>query len=448
MSPRDRRRQVSRRSDIGASAGTIWQEALGALTFDDTSPPATLLTPFDLASLTKPIATTSVIMRLVREGHVRLDEPVASFFSEWRGADRDRATVEDLLEHSSGLSARLIDSPPRGRREFEHDICTMRLEYEPRTQSIYSDLGFILLGFAAADRGQTSLAEQFESIVRELGDAGKDSAPDPLTFELAVHARRLAAPTLPLNDDSRLGRVLVGEVHDSYAAALGGIAGHSGLFGSAPAVGAFARALLRAARGDESVAPPFSPALLTQFLVRSAVPGSSRALGWDTMLPTSSCGTRMSASAFGHVGFTGTSLWIDPARDRYFVLLTNRACGGGSVDQMRTVRRAFLTRSVTSSAAATSPPASVRDGHLGAQCEYLEQAPPVACAPTADEVVRDGDNSGRGDGVNRTPTWARRVRGVELGAGAVRDAAGQFTCDGDAVCVFDLRDGVAVSDRG
>ena len=327
--------------DIGASAGTIWQEALGALTFDDTSAPASLQTPFDLASLTKPIATTSVIMRLVREGHVRLDEPVASFFSEWRGGDRDRTTVEDLLEHSSGLAARLIDSPPRGRREFEHDICTMRLEYEPRTQSIYSDLGFILLGFAAADRGQASLAEQFESIVRGLGAADKGSAPHPLCFELDVHARRLAAPTLPLGDDSRLGRLLVGEVHDSYAAALGGVAGHSGLFGSAPAVGAFARALLRAARGDESVAPPFSPALLTQFLVRSAVPGSSRALGWDTMLPTSSCGTRMSASAFGHVGFTGTSLWIDPARDRYFVLLTNRACGGGSVDEMRTVRRAF-----------------------------------------------------------------------------------------------------------
>jgi CubicO group peptidase (beta-lactamase class C family) len=74
---------------------------------------------------------------------------------------------------------------------------------------------------------------------------------------------------------------------------------------------------------------------------RSVVPGSSRALGWDTMLPTSSCGSRMSTSAFGHVGYTGTSLWIDPSRDRYFVLLTNRACGGGTLDQMREVRRAF-----------------------------------------------------------------------------------------------------------
>jgi CubicO group peptidase (beta-lactamase class C family) len=81
--------------------------------------------------------------------------------------------------------------------------------------------------------------------------------------------------------------------------------------------------------------------MVARFTTKSTVPGSSRALGWDTMLPTSSCGTNMSRSAFGHVGFTGTSLWIDPERDRYFVLLTNRACGGGSLDQMRDVRRAF-----------------------------------------------------------------------------------------------------------
>src|SRR3989441_6214885 len=144
-----------------------------------------------------------------------------------------------------------------------------------------------------------------------------------------------------MDEDRRRGEMLVGEVHDNYAAALGGVAGHAGLFGSAPAVGAFARIVLRAARGDGALPAPMSPSLVATFVSRSAVPGSSRALGWDTMLPTSSCGTRMTASAFGHVGFTGTSLWIDPARDRYFVLLTNRACGGGSLDQMRTVRRAF-----------------------------------------------------------------------------------------------------------
>jgi CubicO group peptidase (beta-lactamase class C family) len=152
--------------------------------------------------------------------------------------------------------------------------------------------------------------------------------------------RRFAAPTRPLDEDTRRGRLLVGDVHDNYAAALGA-AGHAGLFGTAPAVGAFARALLRAARGDQNSPPPFSPGSVAEFLRKSAVPGSSRALGWDTMLPTSSCGTRMSPQAFGHVGFTGTSLWIDPVRDRYFVLLTNRVCGGGTIEDMRAVRRAF-----------------------------------------------------------------------------------------------------------
>jgi CubicO group peptidase (beta-lactamase class C family) len=319
--------------DVGSSAAALWQDAFG-------TPPQT---PFDLASLTKVIATTTIVMELVRNGALGLDEPVAASFDEWRGADRDEVTVRDLLEHASGLPARLVDAPPSGRREFEHDICATPLEYVPRTRSIYSDLGFILLGFLAADRGGAPLPELFESIVvpPPLRGFGGTSGPEPLTFSLPADLRRLAAPTRPMDEDSRRGRVLGGEVHDNYAAALGGAAGHAGLFGSAPAVGAFARAVLRAARGDRDLPPPFSAELVALFTAKTAVPGSSRALGWDTMLPTSSCGTRMSPQAFGHVGYTGTSLWIDPVRDRYFVLLTNRVFGGGTLDDMRTVRRAF-----------------------------------------------------------------------------------------------------------
>ena len=216
----------------------------------------------------------------------------------------------------------------------------MRLEYVPRTRSIYSDLGFLLLGFLIADRAASvdspAASVSLESVVSAF--SGTD---DPLTFTLSPDMAHRTAPTLPMTHDSRRGRLLAGEVHDDYAAALGGIAGHAGLFGSAPAVGAFARTMLRAARGDVTVPAAFTPALVARFVTRSPVPGSSRALGWDTMLPTSSCGTRMSPSAFGHVGFTGTSLWIDPVRDRYFVLLTNRTCGGGTLDRMRDVRRAF-----------------------------------------------------------------------------------------------------------
>jgi CubicO group peptidase (beta-lactamase class C family) len=150
-----------------------------------------------------------------------------------------------------------------------------------------------------------------------------------------------AAPTMPMDEDARRGRTLTGDVHDNYAAALGALAGHAGLFGSAAGVAAFARLVLRAARGDDRIPEPMSPLRVANVLAKTTVAGSSRALGWDTMLPTSSCGTHMSPAAVGHVGFTGTSIWIDPTRDRYFVLLTNRSYRGGTLEQMRMARRAF-----------------------------------------------------------------------------------------------------------
>ena len=310
--------------EAGSSAGPLWSEAFGT----------GLQTPFDLASLTKVIATTTVVMELVRNGALRLDEPVAACFGEWRGADRGAVTVRDLLEHASGLPARLVDAPPSTRREFEHDICSIALEYAPRTGSIYSDLGFILLGFIAERLGGGSLAAQFPPAV----DSAIDDVP---AFGVPDKARQWAAPTEPMDRDPRRGRRLIGVVHDDYAWRLGGAAGHAGLFANASGVGAFARMLLRSTRGAADLPVPFAPEITRLITARSLVPGSSRALGWDTMLPTSSCGIRMSVQAFGHVGYTGTSLWIDPQRDRYFVLLTNRVFGGGTLDQMRTVRRAF-----------------------------------------------------------------------------------------------------------
>jgi CubicO group peptidase (beta-lactamase class C family) len=333
-------------AEVGDSVGVLWRDALGTLTFDTDAAAATETTPFDLASLTKPLATASLVMELVDRHALELNEPVARSFPEWRAVDREAVTVQDLLEHASGLPARLVDVPPSTRREFEHEICTIKLEYPPRTKSVYSDLGFILLGFLIGDRGGEPLPGLFDRMVRRVLGASEPGRDDRvLTFTPPAHRRVETAPTLPLPDDSRRGRLLAGEVHDNYAAALGGAAGHAGLFGDVSGVAALARLILRGARGDALVLPPFSSSLMTRALMRSTVPGSSRALGWDTMRPTSSCGTRMSPAAFGHVGFTGTSLWIDPPRDRYFVLLTNRACAGGDVaesrEQMREVRRAF-----------------------------------------------------------------------------------------------------------
>jgi CubicO group peptidase (beta-lactamase class C family) len=215
--------------NVGDSRGTLWHEAFGT----------SLHTLFDLSSLTKVIATTTGVMRKVGDGSLRLETRIAEFFDEWRGADRESVTLRDLLEHASGLAARLVDAPPAGRREFEHDICAMKLEYEPRSRSIYSDLGFILLGF----------------LVR------LDVGIDDLVFNPPSEWRSRIAPTLPMSDDVRRGRVLVGDVHDNYAAALNGVAGHAGLFGTADAVASFGRMVLSAARGRGDQPFPFTQEL-------------------------------------------------------------------------------------------------------------------------------------------------------------------------------------------
>ncbi|MGC4082067.1 MAG: serine hydrolase domain-containing protein [Vicinamibacterales bacterium] len=328
-------------AEVGSSDDVLWREAGGHLTFD-VGTPATSETIFDLASLTKPMATTSVVLHAIDRGRISLDRTLRTLFDDWRGDDRSRVTIQDLLEHAGGLSARLVDRPPDTARDFEHEICTMPLEYEPRTRSLYTDLGFILLAFACERVEQRPFADLAADLLQTCvaaGMRGNDTA--ELLTAVAVADRVRTAPTTPLIEDRRRGRMLVGDVHDNYAAALGGFAGHAGLFGTAPGVGAFARVMLRAVRGDRSMPPPFTPAMARRAVTRSNVPGSSRALGWDTMRSTSSCGSHLSLEAFGHVGFTGTSLWIDPTHDRYYVLLTNRVCNGGTSDEMQAIRRSF-----------------------------------------------------------------------------------------------------------
>ena len=154
----------------------LWREAFGRLSFDADAPTANDATVFDLASLTKPIATTTLVLDLIARGQLTLDEPIAAAFAEWRGADREHVTVRDLLEHASGLTARLLEQAPEQRREFEHDICVMPLEYVPRTRSIYSDLGFLLLGFLIADRSGFDLEVHFDRVIRSLLEADRLTA--------------------------------------------------------------------------------------------------------------------------------------------------------------------------------------------------------------------------------------------------------------------------------
>jgi CubicO group peptidase (beta-lactamase class C family) len=299
--------------EVGSRSEVVWRQAFGRLDADPDSQSTQDDTIFDLASLTKVIATTSLVMRLVDEGALALNHLIGRWIPEWRGRDREDVTIRSLLTHSSGLTTWLpFYRDYTGRQEFQHAICSLPLEYPPDSQEIYSDLGFMLLGFIVEDAGGDSFQSQAAGLLEALTTA-------PLMFNPPAALRSSIAPT---ENDPWRGRRLVGEVHDENCWALGGAAGHAGLFGTAQAVGDMARVVLGALKGTDSRLARAETVQI--FVQRFAGVAGSRALGWDTMLPTSSCGSQMSPSAFGHTGFTGTTLWIDPEREVYVVFLTNR----------------------------------------------------------------------------------------------------------------------------
>lgn len=314
--------------EVGDATRPLWRQAFGRFTFDETAALTAEDTIFDLASLTKVLAMTPLVMQQVERGAIDLDDPVERHIPAWRGADRSSVTIRDLLAHCSGLPGYLpLFRDHHGRAEYEQAICTLPLEYQPRSASIYSDLGFILLGFILD--GDATLATRFATLCAQMGIV------EELQFNPPPVWNRRTAPT---EHDPWRGRLLIGEVHDENAAALGGVAGHAGLFGTSAAVGACARHVLQILAGRRGV---FARATLETFIARRTdVPGSSRALGWDTMLPISSCGTRMSPRAIGHTGFTGTSLWIDPDRGVYVALLTNRVHPTRANEAIKAVRPA------------------------------------------------------------------------------------------------------------
>ena len=315
--------------EVGDSTQLLWREAFGRLTFEPDAPEARLDTIFDLASLTKVLATTLLVVRDVEQGALALDDELGMHLPRWHEAGREPITIRDLLSHSSGLPAhRPFFRDLRGREAFESAICGTPLEYAPRTRSVYSDLGFMLLGFVL--ERTASLPARVDVLKTRIGTA------EDLQFLPPEAWRRRTAPA---HRDPWRGRLLVGEVDDENAWALGGAAGHAGLFGTAAGVGDVARHVLQVLDGRTGA---FRGDTIATFVARRReVPGSSRALGWDTMLPTSSCGTRMSPRAFGHTGFTGTSLWVDPDLGVYVVLLTNRVYPDRTNDTIARVRPAL-----------------------------------------------------------------------------------------------------------
>ena len=313
---------------VGRSSGALWEEAFGRLTYDDQADPCTDDTIFDLASLTKVISTASIAMRLVERRELPLNASVGDLLPDFDRPHWRTVKVRHLLDHSSGLPAHLrLWQTARGVQDYRQAILSLPLERAPGEASLYSDPGFILLGLVLDSVGDAGLDRQFADLL------GTDIA--PLLFRPGAALCDRIAPT---EFDPWRGRLICGEVHDENAAALGGVAAHAGLFGTARAVGAFARLVLQTFTTPTRLG---SPSTMRLFATRTEVPGSSRALGWDTALPTSSSGTRMRPTAIGHTGFTGTSLWIDWEQDRYAVLLTNRVHPQRSNEKLLPLRAQF-----------------------------------------------------------------------------------------------------------
>ena len=299
-----------------SARGTRFFHAAGQLSVDQ-SRPVDRRTVYDLASLTKVVALTTVVMMTVDQGRLDLDQPVSRYLPEFAGPDKAAVTVRHLLTHSSGLRAHrpLWQEAPNAPQAIALVLATP-LDTTPGTRMVYSDLGAILLTKIVERIHGRSIDRLFDRLV------GQPLGLQATRFRPPAGWRDRLAPT---EQDPWRGRVVHGEVHDENAAFLGGVSGHAGLFGTAEDLLRFGEWLLAVRRGDPGLAPGLSLSVIREFTRRQElVPGSSRALGWDTPSAGSSAGTRLSAESFGHTGFTGTSIWIDPTRDLAVVLLSNR----------------------------------------------------------------------------------------------------------------------------
>jgi len=301
-------------------------QAIGLTSSHPDSPPVQINTIYDLASLTKPLATVSSTLLLVQEGRVSLTQTLATLLEETRGVPWGQASLRDLLSHQSGLPAwrpfyqsfpPTFSSEPDFRKKRIQAVLEMILK-EPIDQSSpptskYSDLGYMVLGFVVERVTGQSLADFTRERIFNLVEAS------PLAYGMQYIEGDGLDRIAPSEEDSWRGRLLQGEVHDENAAALAGIAGHAGLFGTAQAVGQITKAWLDSYAGKPSL---FQCDVVRQFV--KAQPGTSWGLGWDTPSQPSSSGQWLSPESFGHLGFTGTSIWIDPIKELEVIFLSNR----------------------------------------------------------------------------------------------------------------------------
>ena len=299
---------------VGRRGAIVWERGYGNLDWTTGTPVDAEQTMYDVASLTKVVATTAATMVLVDRGKLRVDDPVVRTLPAFRGKGKDSVSIRDLLMHRSGLPAGRVlsrrGSVPASARKM---VLTTPLVRQPGVKSEYSDLGLDVVGFAV-ERIAGQPLDRFlrRAVYDPLGMSSTMFRPGP------THRSRIA-PT-----ETRVAR---GQVHDRNAVALGGVAGHAGLFATAGDLATFAQVMLD--NGMAAGRKIFADSTVSEFIR----PGRGwRGLGWETCYGGGSCGRYLSSRAFGHTGFTGTSMWIDPERDVFVIVLTNwihgRATGG------------------------------------------------------------------------------------------------------------------------
>ncbi|WP_169307706.1 serine hydrolase domain-containing protein [Gemmatimonas aurantiaca] len=296
---------------VGRKGFTVWSRGFGTLDWSAKARVTAQESLYDLASLTKVVATTTAIMVLFDRGQIDLDAPVSRYLPDFQGGLRDKVTVRHLLTHRAGLPAgrelwRIAKTPAEARAAVLASAvkCTPGACYE------YSDLGADLLGFVAESVSGQRLDTFLESAVYSKLGMQDTYFRVPMADVSRTAPTEIAPPR---------GYPLRGEVHDENAFALGGVAGHAGLFSSAADLSVFAQMLING--GSYNGVRIISDTTVALFTRRAA---GHRALGWDTCDGGAGCGQFMTERAFGHTGFTGTSLWIDPDRQMFVILLTNR----------------------------------------------------------------------------------------------------------------------------
>ena len=330
----------------------------GKLTRDAKSPAVTASTLYDMASLTKVIVTTTSVMMLMQQKRLDLDTAVSRYLPEWTAAAksdpdptwRARVTIRNLLLHDSGLPAhRDFYKDAKGHDAVLARVLAEPLVHQPGTQVEYSDLGFIMLG---------EIVQRLTGVT--LDEYAKQHIFAPLGMDASLFnpPRKLWPTIAPTENDADFRkRLMQGEVHDENAWAMGGVSGHAGLFSTAGDTAIFAQMILNG--GIYAHHRLLARATLQEFTARQAIGDAARTLGWDVVTQPSSSGHYFSPGSFGHTGFTGTSLWIDPERGLFVVLLTNRVNPTRANEQIRQLRPA-VHDAILQALGLANQPASVR----------------------------------------------------------------------------------------